>query len=177
MVQAGPVQKQAALHCSLLHSTPNPSDGSAADRSSGMKRRGQAVCCNRGKRCDVQKRLSDTVECTSRRYGATSSGGSCLQTTPPASQGPNELGKHRENRGEEPRCPEQNPNQVQARAHRSQKDEPRCFLNETKSDVYMPHSPKEPLHPSNLASRRAVCIDGEGLGEFTPNVGSQLTFP
>ena len=69
----GTRQKQAELHCSPLHSTPNPSDGSAADRSSGMKRRGQAVCCNRGKRCDVQKRLTDTVECTSRRYGATSS--------------------------------------------------------------------------------------------------------
>ena len=44
-----------------------------------------------------------------------------------------------------------------------------------KSDVYMPHPPKEPLHPSNLASRRAVGVDGEGLGEFAPNVGRQLT--
>ena len=48
-------------------------------------------------------------------------------------------------------------------------------LNKTKSDIYVAHPPMEPFHPSNLARRRAVRVDGEGLDDRAPDWGCQLT--
>ena len=48
-------------------------------------------------------------------------------------------------------------------------------LNEAKTNVYMSHTSEEPFHPSNLASRGAISVDSQRLGELSPDVGGQLS--